>query len=76
MFQEFPDILCVNEVAKILAVGRNTAYKLLRENQIRHLKIGKSIKIPKQYLIDFIEGNSYNTSASKGTFPVPERSAE
>ena len=67
MFSEYPDILTIDDVIKLLAVGRTTAYKLLRNNQIRHLRVGKSIKIPKQYLIDFITQSSYNIPTTEGS---------
>jgi excisionase family DNA binding protein len=37
----------VEEAAKVLGIGRNTAYKLIDEGQIPHLRLGKKIRIPK-----------------------------
>jgi excisionase family DNA binding protein len=55
MFEKYPDVVTVAELAKMLNIGRNTAYELVRDNIIRNVKIGKSIRIPKKAVIQFIE---------------------
>jgi len=67
MFAEYPDLMTVEKMQAALGVGRSTAYKLLRENAIRHFNIGKTIKIPKRYLIDFIESACYNAATATGS---------
>ena len=60
MFESYPDILTVKDVQAALSVGRSTAYSLLSNGDIKHWTIGKSIKIPKQFLIDYVLGSCYN----------------
>jgi excisionase family DNA binding protein len=50
----YSDILTVSELAEILYIGKNTAYQLIRDGDIKSFKIGKSIKIPKFYLENYI----------------------
>lgn len=37
----------VDEVAKVLGIGRNQGYEAIRANEIPHFRIGKRIIIPK-----------------------------
>lgn len=48
--EEFPALLNISDVQEILGVGRNTAYSLVRSGKIKHLRIGKLIKVPKATL--------------------------
>lgn len=58
MLEDYKDVLTVQEVQKILKIGRNSIYKLLKNNEIKHICIGKKIIIPKQYVIDFLQSNT------------------
>ena len=53
-FDELPLTLRVEELMPILGIGRNTAYELVRSEQIRSVKIGRQLRIPKQALIDYL----------------------
>lgn len=59
MFDNLPDILTIEDLQKALGVGRSTAYRLARTS-IKHWRIGKTIKIPKLFLIDYITNSCYN----------------
>jgi len=48
-------MLKVPEVAKILRIGRAKAYDLVREGVIPSIKMGKSIRVPMQGLINWME---------------------
>ena len=49
-----PITLCVEDLMPILNVGRNTVYRLVRSGEIRSIKVGRQIRIPRQFLIDFL----------------------
>lgn len=53
MFDEYPDILTVSDIQQALGIGRNTAYKLLKDKQIKSIRIGNKYKIPKRCLIAY-----------------------
>ncbi|WP_311826791.1 helix-turn-helix domain-containing protein [Enterococcus hulanensis] len=36
------------------SIGRNTAYNLLKSNEIKHIRVGRKYKIPKRHIIDFL----------------------
>ena len=65
-FEAYPDLMTVDDIQAALGVGRNTAYQLIHDGDIQCFKIGRSIRIPKQYLIDFVYGECYNVSGNGG----------
>lgn len=54
MFENYPDILSIEDLQKALGIGRNQAYSLIQENIIKSFKIGRIHKIPKVNLIRYI----------------------
>ena len=54
MFEEYGDILTIEELMKVLAIGKNTAYRLIKSGQIPILKINRTYKIPKKGVEDFV----------------------
>ena len=55
MFDEFDDILTVDDIAKILKIGRNKAYNLVNAGTIKSIRIGKKYRIPKSSIVEYIE---------------------
>jgi excisionase family DNA binding protein len=53
-----PEVLTVREAAKVLRVGRNQLYQAVERGQLRAVRIGRSIRIPKQALLDLLARNS------------------
>jgi len=51
-------LLTVEEMAEILRIGRSSAYELCRQNEFPVIRIGRSIRIPKKALLDWIEQKS------------------
>ena len=47
----------LEDLQKMLGVGRNLAYKLINEKKIEHIKINNRIFIPKQNIIKFLFAN-------------------
>ena len=44
----------VEQVAKMLHIGRDKVYELIRTGQLRSLKIGKLRRITEEHLAEFI----------------------
>jgi len=40
----------------ILGIGRNIAYELVRSGRLRSIRVGRQVRIPKNALIEFLEG--------------------
>lgn len=56
-FGTLPLTLRVEELMPILGIGRNTAYELVRCGQIRSIKVGRQIRVPKDAVIEFLGGD-------------------
>lgn len=54
VFEKYNDILSVKEACAALSMGKNTLYKLLQENKLKAIRIGKKYYIPKKFIVDFI----------------------
>ncbi|MBC9810719.1 helix-turn-helix domain-containing protein [Carnobacterium maltaromaticum] len=62
LFNNYSDLLNFKELCEALNIGKNTAYRLLNENKILSLKLGREYRIPKIYVIKFIQ-----SEVNKGT---------
>ncbi len=54
-FDDLPLTLRVEELMPILGVGRNTAYEQIRSGQIKSVRIGRKIRIPKSEVLTFLD---------------------
>jgi len=55
VFKEYPDILDVKQVSKLLGVSTKTVYRLLRDGTLDSLKIGREFKIPKVNVMKYVK---------------------
>lgn len=55
MLKEYPDIMSLKDLMRVLDIGKNKAYELLNNKSIEHFRIGNSFKIPKISVINYIE---------------------
>ncbi len=51
---ELPVTLRVEDLMPLLGIGRNTAYELIHSGQIRSVRIGRQIRIPRDALLEFL----------------------
>ena len=58
IFINFKDVVKVKDLQKMLGIGRNLAYELIATNQIKSIKSGNRILIPKQNIIDYLNGGA------------------
>lgn len=54
MFPDYPDIVTVALLRKMLGISRHLAYELIVQKQIKAFQLGNSYKIPKVNVIDYI----------------------
>ena len=54
-FENLPLLLTVSEMASILRIGRNAAYQLVKDGSIPCIHVGRSIRVPRNALIQFVE---------------------
>ena len=56
--EDLPLALTVPEAAKILRLGRNTTYDLVRRGTLRSIRIGRQLRIPRDAILDFLHGGN------------------
>ncbi len=56
--EAYPAVLNVRDVAEILGVGDALVRQLIREHKLVAIRVGRLLKIPKERLIDYLEGRS------------------
>ena len=54
LFQGFPDVLTVPQLSRMLNINEKTAYQLVREKQINHFKVGRTYRIPKMAVLNYL----------------------
>ena len=55
MLKENPDVLKIEQMCDALGgISTKTGYKLLRENRIESVKVGREYRITKSNVIDFL----------------------
>ena len=50
-----PLALTVLEAGQVLRVGRSVTYELIRSGQLRSVRIGRSIRIPRDALVEYLQ---------------------
>lgn len=56
MFEQYPDILTVEEVCEALRMGYNAVYEILNNGKLKAFKNGRVWRIPRESLKEFIKG--------------------
>jgi excisionase family DNA binding protein len=49
-----PDVLTPKELSDVLKIGITNTYKLLKQQQIKSIKIGNKYIIPKKSVVEFL----------------------
>jgi excisionase family DNA binding protein len=47
--------LTVTEAASLLGISRNSAYELVRQKRLPHIRLGRSVRIPRRIFERWIE---------------------
>lgn len=58
IFTDYDDVVKVKDLQKMLGIGRNSAYELITSNKIKSIKSGNLILIPKQNIINYLNGDA------------------
>ena len=52
---DLPLVLTISDLSKILDVGKNTAYDLVRSGAIKSVRVGRQIRVPKSAFLEFLK---------------------
>jgi len=58
MLRGLPDLMTTEQARAVLQIGRGKMYKLINMQQLKVLRIGQNYRIPKAYLLDFLNENA------------------
>ena len=59
MFRDYPDVVEVEDLRKMLGgISRKLAYRLLSDGSIKSVRIGRTYKIPKIFVIEYLTSES------------------
>lgn len=53
-FNEYPDVLTVPDVCKIFGASDKTVRRYLQSGELRSFKVGRSYRIPKLFLMEYM----------------------
>ena len=57
MFENYPDVVEVDDLRKMLGgISKKLAYRLLSDQEIRSGRVGRTYKIPKICVIEYLMG--------------------
>lgn len=59
MFDEYSDMLSVDDLMEILGIGKNAAYELLRSGELKCFRLKRCWKIPKQAVIEYVRSKAF-----------------
>lgn len=54
IFKEYPDVVSVTQMSEMLGISEKSAYRLLKENCIDYFKVGRTYKIPKLHIFNYL----------------------
>ena len=54
MLRDYPDVMNIEQVSQILGVSTKAGYKLIRNGQLCCLKVGRTYRIPKVHLLEYL----------------------
>ena len=57
LLKKYPAALSISDVAEILNVTPATVRRHIKKNDLPHIKLGRLVRIPKDFLIDFLHGD-------------------
>lgn len=58
IFREYPDVVNVSQLSCMLGISEKSAYRLLQNNSIKHFKVGRTYKIPKLHVFNYLHVTS------------------
>lgn len=58
MFNDYNDLVSVEDLCEMLSIGKNAAYTLLASGNLKCFRLKRVWKIPKQSVIDYVLNQS------------------
>lgn len=55
MFHEYPDVVNAKQLSQMLHISLKKCYQLLKDGEIKSIKIGSDYRIPKIYILEYLD---------------------
>lgn len=55
MFSDYGDIVSIEDIMRMLHIGKTAVYNLLKSKTIRSVRVGRKYIVPKTSIIEFVE---------------------
>ncbi|MDL2252746.1 helix-turn-helix domain-containing protein [Ruminococcaceae bacterium OttesenSCG-928-A11] len=55
VFKEYPDVLDVKQVSKLMGVSTKTVYKLIKDGSLSSLRVGREFRVTKVTLMKYMK---------------------
>lgn len=67
MFRQYPDVVNIEQMCEMLGgISTKTAYRLLRDETIQSIKVGKRYRIPKICILAYLQMDSHICQMENG----------
>ena len=60
MLNQYNDVMSILDLCEVLGIGRNSAYSLLASGTIHGFRLGRTWKIPKIAVEDYLRKQAHN----------------
>ena len=54
MLLDYPDVMDIEQVSAVLRVSTKTCYKLVKDQKLCCIKVGRAFRFPKVYLLRYL----------------------
>lgn len=55
--EELPLTIRIDDLMAVLGIGKNTAYNLVHCSAIKHIRVGRQIRIPRSALLEYMNSS-------------------
>lgn len=55
ILSDYPDVMNITDMSKALGISTKTGYKLIREGKITAMKVGRTYRITKVHLLNYLQ---------------------
>lgn len=54
ILRDYPDIMTCEQMCEALCISTKTGYRLIRENHVQHIKVGRAYRIAKIHILAYL----------------------
>ena len=57
LLENYPDVMNIDQMSELLGISTKTGYRLLKDGIIAALKVGRTYRIPKVSILNYLKIN-------------------